>query len=745
MKKLMGFSVILSLMAAVSITSALPPPPLNYRISSPTTQLQNEEQVWTCPVDSSVVIAVWRDFRLGYRQIGVGRSTDAGNTWTDSLVSQLRFTFQSDPCLDVDRLGNYYMCFMDWGAQYCSTVLKSSDKGVSWDYPICAGPYGPFLEDKQFITIDRTGGTYDGNLYLAWARLYDNNEKVNVMLVRLQKDGWYFDTPITVAVPPDFSACGYEAAYGGQWAQPLVGSDGALYVNFLGLDTVDCDIYWSIKTAKSTDGGLTISTPEIIRHVYGATYAFIGYVDGGIDVYNSPIGAVDITGGPYDNNIYIAYPNMDSTNTDYYDWNIEFIKSSDGGNTWTEPIFINDDPTGPGAKYDQFHSWLFCNDEGTLITIFYDQRMDTANHYNFDIFAAYSFDGGETFTTNHRITEVSSSPDDCKFGSENPKDGGSKAGKIAEYIGVTAKYDHINAVWTDARNGNQEVWGANWVTPILKPRLIAPINGADITKQYPYFDWAAAWKTADDQYRVEVATDNQFINIAFTEYTDSAGLVSSTYSLPNNLYYWRVKAFKLSTGDSTEYSNTEWFTIGGYSCPDSDGDGFGDPGPYNDCPDDNCPNVFNIAQLDSDLDSIGDLCDNCPDDSNSGQTNSDNDTFGDICDNCPDSTNEDQQNSDSDTHGDVCDNCPMEDNEDQADVDSDGVGDVCDYQCGDCNGDELINIFDITYLIAFMYLSGPTPVDDWAADPNGDSTINIFDITYLITYLYMEGPEPDCI
>jgi hypothetical protein len=709
MRILMTFlAAVIFLFILVPTGTAVPPPP-NYQISTPSPELQNEEQVWVCPTDSSVLIGLWRDFRLGYRRVSVGRSTDAGNTWIDSLVTMKRFQYQSDPCVDVDREGNFFLCFMDFGAAaYTFSVLKSFDKGLSWLGIIGAGPYGDFVEDKEFITIDRTGGLYDGNLYLAWARFCSDESCDTMMFVRLRKDQYFFDTPYIFGPPPDFTNCGFSYSYGGQFAQPLVGSDGAVYVFWNSIDTTDCSTYPTIMMVKSTDGGTSMSPPRKVRNTFGQ----YGAVDGGIDVYNMPNGTVDITGGPHDGNIYISYASIDTTNTEYYDYNIEFIRSLDGGDTWTEPIYINDDPTGPGAKFDQFHPWLFCNEEGVLIAIFYDQRMDTLNHYKFDVFAAYSFDGGETFTTNHRITNVSSNPNDLKNGTENkqfngdwsikqdiPMNSQSKAGRIAEYIGVTAYHDHINAVWTDARTGDQEVFGANWILPILEPRLIAPVNGNNVASAYPHFDWAASWKAADDQYRVEVATESMFNNVVFVEYTDSAGLVSSTNSLADGLYYWRVKAFKVSSGDSSDYSKVEHFTVGDYACIDSDGDGFGDPDhPENDCPADNCPNNYNYGQEDTDGDGVGD----------------------------------------------VCDNCPLTYNPTQADSDGDGIGDACDFICGDANGDQVINILDITYLISYKYLGGPPPDPIESGDADGSGVINILDITYLINYVYKGGPDPIC-
>lgn len=68
----------------------------------------------------------------------------------------------------------------------------------------------------------------------------------------------------------------------------------------------------------------------------------------------------------------------------------------------------------------------------------------------------------------------------------------------------------------------------------------------------------------------------------------------------------------------------------------------------------------------------------------------------------------------------------------------------CDCIPGEANGNGLINILDITYLINYLYKGGPapTPYTLCSGDANCDCTVNILDITYLIAYLYREGPPP---
>jgi hypothetical protein len=61
---------------------------------------------------------------------------------------------------------------------------------------------------------------------------------------------------------------------------------------------------------------------------------------------------------------------------------------------------------------------------------------------------------------------------------------------------------------------------------------------------------------------------------------------------------------------------------------------------------------------------------------------------------------------------------------------------------GDVNGDSVVNIADVFYLVNSIFSGGPAPVDAAAADVNKDGVVDIQDIFYLVNYLFANGPPP---
>ena len=61
---------------------------------------------------------------------------------------------------------------------------------------------------------------------------------------------------------------------------------------------------------------------------------------------------------------------------------------------------------------------------------------------------------------------------------------------------------------------------------------------------------------------------------------------------------------------------------------------------------------------------------------------------------------------------------------------------------GDANGDGVIDLADVVYLINYLYRSGLAPDPQEAGDTNCDGIVDIGDVVYLLNYLYRGGPPP---
>jgi len=66
------------------------------------------------------------------------------------------------------------------------------------------------------------------------------------------------------------------------------------------------------------------------------------------------------------------------------------------------------------------------------------------------------------------------------------------------------------------------------------------------------------------------------------------------------------------------------------------------------------------------------------------------------------------------------------------------------YIRGDANGDGIIDLADVLYLINYLYKGGPAPDPFEAGDCTCDGIVDLGDVLYLISYLYKGGPAPGC-
>jgi hypothetical protein len=187
------------------------------------------------------------------------------------------------------------------------------------------------------------------------------------------------------------------------------------------------------------------------------------------------------------------------------------------------------------------------------------------------------------------------------------------------------------------------------------------------------------------------------------------------------------------------------------------------------CSADNCPDVANPDQADTDWDAFGDACDTCPGwgyaDADAdgvcepydqcagpGSYDDDGDGLCELTDNCPWNPNPDQANADGDAYGDLCDGCvgqgaydgdgdglcdegdvcPWAPDPDQLDADADGVGDACDNCIATANADQRDDDSDGTGNACDRCTYG-TLVDDGAVElgVNCDGTLGtpMFDAT----------------
>jgi hypothetical protein len=320
-------------------------------------------------------------------------------------------------------------------------IYRSVDNGVTFLPPVNGTPgFVPGVDeaDKPWMTVDNYPGLGYGYAYLAWTdfTVKNNGSTVDsgIHFTRSTDDGETWGPSGGVPLVTDKF---------GQGAFVTVGPDHTVYVFWW--DSANPN--QNIQMSKSTDLGQTFTSPVIVSRLstnatngdLGLTYSNTNRSNFRTNAY--PQAAVN----PVNGDIYVVYDDTPKGGTkDKAD--IFLTMSTDGGNTWSSPIRVNDDTT----TTDQWEPALALTPDGThLFITWYDRRNDPINDSLIDRYGVIGTISGHSVSLapNFRITDVSFPP---AFG----QDPALSPTYMGDYDMATADNNFFYTTWGDNRLGD---------------------------------------------------------------------------------------------------------------------------------------------------------------------------------------------------------------------------------------------------------------------------------------------------
>ena len=375
----------------------------------------NESSIAVDPTNLSKMTIGWRQFNSvmsNFRQGGWGYTTDGGTTWTFPGVLENN-VFRSDPVLNSNETGNFF--YLSLLQTFCDNVWRSLNGGQSWTRLQADGGAGG--GDKEWLTIDKTNGMGHGFQYQAWSTAAACS---GGQFSRSTDGGVTWITPINIPNSP-------------VWGTLDVDTNGNLFIgggNF-------GNQFYCIRSSNAQNGNVTPTFDQVTTVNLGGSIEYGAAINPG-GLAGQIFLAVDRSGGSTNNNIYMlasVLPTGANNGTD-----VMFVRSTNGGQSFSAPHRINDDP----INHNKWHWFgtLSVAPNGRIDSVWLDTR-NAANNTDSQLFYSYSTDGGNTWSANVAVSNPF-----------NPFEGYPNQNKIGDYITIVSDATGGNVAYAATFNFN---------------------------------------------------------------------------------------------------------------------------------------------------------------------------------------------------------------------------------------------------------------------------------------------------
>jgi hypothetical protein len=358
----------------------------------------------------------------------------------------------SKTCENVCPLG----ALNDWAFNRATQIVAVSDDGGDTFHtftPVLEGTFPVNFHDKGWIAA-----SYDGTIHVMWLSVVAGGN----LYFRSTDGGQTY--PVT-----DMEVLATFGLGAGQGSFVEVGTKDEVYAIWTAGG--------SVVMRRSLDKGATWDEARDVIDITSRNMPGLSPRDrvrGGFPALASD----RFADSPYADNLYVAW--TDGRYGDATD--ILFSASTDKGETWSEPIVLNDDflPNGTVDPNNwQFFATVSVSPLGVIDVSWVDTRetgrgvllpdnggtpgLVGQDHHKLDQYHTYSLDGGKTWSKNFRVRDIEDNGWDPQFCHHQ-----NGMIFIGDYNDIDSSYGAAHPVWPDTRSGDHcDVYTAIVQRPIF--------------------------------------------------------------------------------------------------------------------------------------------------------------------------------------------------------------------------------------------------------------------------------------